>query len=200
MFVEVSGILKACASNLLKISGDLRLLSSGPDAGFGEISLPPRQAGSSVMPGKVNPVIPEAVSQAAMTIMANDQAIAHAASMGSLELNPFMPLISDALLSSLDLLANACSMLRSLCVEGLEADEARCARYVGSSTASVTALVDVVGYQAAQEIAAEAKSTSRGVRDVVVERGLLTGEQFDELVSAESVTRLGSGNLKAENS
>src|SRR5512145_2302130 len=110
VFVEVSGILKACATNLLKISTDLRLLTSGPDAGFGEIHLPPRQAGSSIMPGKVNPVIPEAVSQAAIVVMANDQALTTACSMGSLELNAFLPLIADALLGSLDLLANACSV------------------------------------------------------------------------------------------
>ncbi|HSA78921.1 MAG TPA: aspartate ammonia-lyase, partial [Nitrospirota bacterium] len=130
VFVEVSGILKACASNLLKTSTDLRLLSSGPDAGIGEIRLPPRQAGSSIMPGKVNPVIPEAVSQAAMTVMANDQSISYACSLGNLELNAFMPLIADALLGNLDLLTNACSILRRNCIAGLEADEKRCRQYV----------------------------------------------------------------------
>ncbi len=192
VFVEVSGILKACASNLLKISGDLRLLSSGPDAGFGEIRLPGRQAGSSIMPGKVNPVIPEAVSQAAMQVMANDQALTQAASMGSLELNPFLPLIADNLLGSLDLLANACSMLRSLCVEGIEADQERCAGFVENSTAAITALVDVIGYQAAEEVADDSRINSRSIRSLVVERGLMSVERFDELVSAESVTRLGS--------
>jgi len=192
VFVEVSGILKACASNLLKVAGDIRLLSSGPDAGFGELRLPHRQAGSSIMPGKVNPVIPEAVSQAAMAVMANDQAITLACSLGNLELNAFLPLIADALLGSLVLLTNACSIFRRLCISGLEADEARCRQYVESSTASVTALVDEIGYQAAQEIAAEAVSTGRGIRSIVIERGLLTPESFDELVSAESVTRLGS--------
>jgi aspartate ammonia-lyase len=192
VFVEVSGILKACASNLLKISGDLRLLSSGPDAGFGELRLPACQAGSSIMPGKVNPVIPEAVSQAAIQVMANDQAIALAASMGSLELNPFMPLIADSLLASLDLLSNASQMLCSRCVEGLAADQDRCGSHVESSTAAVTALVDLIGYKAAEEIAAEAKSSGKTIRSVVVGRGLMTVEQFDELVSAESVTRLGS--------
>ena len=191
VFVEVSGILKACASNLLKVATDLRLLSSGPDAGFGELRLPPRQAGSSIMPGKVNPVIPEAVSQAAMTVMANDQAITFACSMGNLELNAFLPLIADALLGSLDLLTNACSILRRLCVAGLEANEARCRTHVESSTASITALVDAIGYHAAQEIAAEAKAAGKSIR-IVIERGLLSEEMFDELVSAESVTRLGS--------
>jgi aspartate ammonia-lyase len=192
VFVEVSGILKACASNLLKVSGDLRLLSSGPDAGIGELRLPPRQAGSSIMPGKVNPVIPEAVSQAAMAVMAHDQSITFAASLGNLELNAFLPLIADSLLGSLDLLANACSVLRRFCVAGLEADEARCRRNVDGATASLTALVDVIGYQAAQQIAAEATAAGTGIRAIVVERGFLTAEDFDELVSAENVTKLGS--------
>jgi aspartate ammonia-lyase len=199
VFVEVSGILKACASNLLKVATDLRIMSSGPDAGFGEICLPPRQAGSSIMPGKVNPVIPEAVSQAAMTVMANDQAITFACSMGNLELNAFLPLIADALLGSLDLLTNACSMLRRLCVAGLEANEARCRQHVESSTASITALVDAIGYHAAQEIAEYAKSSGKKIRSIVVERGLLSEEMFDELVSAENVTRLGSPLRKDKN-
>lgn len=192
VFVEVSGILKACAANLLKVATDLRLLSSGPDAGFGELRLPARQAGSSIMPGKVNPVIPEAVSQAAMAVMANDQAATIACSMGNLELNAFMPLIADSLLGSLDLLINACSIFCRLCVAGMEANETRCRQYVESSTASITALVDEIGYHAAQEIAAEAKDSGRGVRSIVLERGLLTAEMFDERVSADSVTRLGS--------
>lgn len=192
VFVEVSGILKACAGNLLKVAGDLRLLSSGPDAGIGELRLPPRQAGSSIMPGKVNPVIPEAVSQAAMVVMAHDQAITFAASLGNLELNAFLPLIADALLTSLDLLTNACSLFRRLCVAGLEADEERCKRHVDGATATLTALVDRIGYGAAQEIAAEAAAAGRGVRAVVIERGLLSADDFDELTSAESVTRLGS--------
>ena len=112
VFVEVSGILKAHATNLLKISNDLRLLSSGPDAGFGEINLPAKQAGSSIMPGKVNPVIPEAVAQVAIRVMGNDQVITHACSSGNLELNQFMPLIADALLENLTLLNNACFIFR----------------------------------------------------------------------------------------
>ncbi len=192
VFVEVSGILKACASTLLKIATDVRLLSSGPDAGFGEISLPPRQAGSSIMPGKVNPVIPEAVSQAAMSVIANDQAITLACSLGSLELNAFLPLIADRLLDSLDLLANACSLFRRFCVAGLEAREERCRQHVENSTASVTALVDAIGYQAAQEVSEEMRKTGKSIRDIVVKAGLLTAERFDELISAECVMRLGS--------
>lgn len=199
VFVEVSGILKACASNLLKVAGDLRLLSSGPDAGIGEVRLPPRQAGSSIMPGKVNPVIPEAVSQVAMAVMANDQAITMAASLGNLELNAFLPLIADSLLGSLDLLTNACAVFRSHCVGGLEADEERCRRHVDGATATLTALVDRIGYRSAQEIAAAARESGRSIRQVVLERGLLTAEDFEEMVSAESVTRLGSPLRKEKN-
>jgi len=192
VFVEVSGILKACASNLLKVATDIRLLSSGPDAGFGEIRIPARQAGSSIMPGKVNPVIPEAVSQAAMMVMAYDQAIAQACSAGNLELNAFLPLIADALLGSLDLLANACSIFYRFCATGIEPDEERCRRNVLGATATVTALVERIGYHAAQEVAAAAQAEGQSVRDVVVERGLLSPEEFDSLISPEMVTRLGS--------
>jgi aspartate ammonia-lyase len=191
VFVEVSGMLKALASNLLKVAGDLRLLSSGPDGGIGEIHLPQRQAGSSIMPGKVNPVIPEAVSQAAIIVMANDQAIAQACSMGSLELNAFMPLIADCLLGSLDLLAHACTIFRKLCVEGIEADLARCRSHVDSSTAVVTALVEEIGYQKATEIAQQAARENKTVRQVVLERKLLTTAQFDEMTSPARVMRLG---------
>ena len=192
VFVEVSGILKALATNLLKIASDLRFLSSGPDAGVGEIRLPAQQAGSSIMPGKVNPVIPEAVSQAAMQVMANDQVIAQACAMGHLELNPFLPLVADALLGSLDLLVNACNIFRRNCVEQLEANEARCRQQVENSTASVTALVSLIGYQQATELAQALRDEEKSLRDLVVERGLATSEEFDQLVSPESVTRLGS--------
>jgi aspartate ammonia-lyase len=192
VFVEVSGILKACATNLLKIATDLRLMSSGPDAGFGEIRLPARQAGSSIMPGKVNPVIPEAVSQAAIAVMANDQAIAQACAMGNLELNAFLPLIADALLGSLDLLSNACRIFRENCVAGIKADESRCRAYVQGATASLTAMVELLGYEKAQALAARARAEGKSVRDVVLEEHCLTQEQFDQLVSPESVARLGS--------
>ena len=192
VFVEVSGILKALATSLLKVAGDLRLLSSGPEGGLGELRLPPRQAGSSIMPGKVNPVIPEAVSQAAMQVMANDTAIAHAVSMGSLELNPFLPLVADCLLTNLDLLTAACSIFRRLCVDGLEADAARCRRHVDCATATVTALVERIGYERAQQAAATARDSGKSIREIVVEGGLMSGTEFDALTSPENVTRLGS--------
>ena len=192
VFVEVSGILKACASNLLKICGDLRLMSSGPDAGFGEIRLPPRQSGSSIMPGKVNPVIPETASQAAMAVIGHDAMITQACSLGCLELNPFLPLVADALLTSLDQLTRACDVLRRLCVEGIEPDRARCQLHVGNATACVTVLVERLGYHGAQEVVQDARRRNLSIREVAIERGMLSAESFDELMQAEAVTRLGS--------
>ena len=192
VFPEVSGILKAHAATLLKIAGDLRLLSSGPEAGFGEIRLPRRQAGSSIMPGKVNPVIPEAVTQVALLVMGYDQTIALAAGLGSLELNPFLPLVAACLLDSLDLLARADETLRRNCVEGIEADEERCRAHVHASSAVATALVPELGYERACEVVAEAQASGRTIREVVLAGGLLSAERFDELLSAEAVCRLGT--------
>jgi aspartate ammonia-lyase len=192
VFVEVSGILKALAASLIKVSGDLRLLSSGPDAGLGELRLPARQAGSSIMPGKVNPVIPEAVTQAALCVIGKDAALTMAAALGNLELNAFMPLIAACLLESADLLANACDVLRRHCVDGIEADEARCRSHVDSSTAAATALLAVMSYDDACALAAKAKREGRPLRDVAVESGAVTAAQFDQLVSPEAVCRLGS--------
>jgi aspartate ammonia-lyase len=191
-FAEVLGILKTCAVNLLKISSDLRLLSSGPEAGLGEIRLPARQAGSSIMPGKVNPVIPEAVSQAALLVMAHDATIAQACAAGSLELNPFLPLVAHCLLDSLDLLAGAARILCRFCVEGMTADEERCRAHVDASTAVVTALVGRVGYKAACAIARKASERGCSIRDVVLADGILTEAEFAELTTPEAVCRLGS--------
>jgi len=170
----------------------LRLLSSGPEAGLGEIKLPARQAGSSIMPGKVNPVIPEAVSQAAMLVTAHDAAITQACAAGSLELNPFLPLVAHCLLDSLDLLARAAGILRRLCVEGVTADEDRCRAHVQASTAVVTALVARVGYEAASNIAHKASERRCSIREVVLAGGILSEREFDELTTPEAVCRLGS--------
>ncbi len=196
VFAEVSGILKACAVNLQKISGDLRLLSSGPDAGLGELRLPPRQAGSSIMPGKVNPVIPEAVTQAAIMVCAYDQAITSAAGQGSLELNPFLPLIADALLNSIDLLTNAADILTRHCVDGLEADPERCRRTVDGATATATALLPALGYEAVGRIVAKAAASGRSIREIALEQGVSAAE-FDALVAPEAVCRLGSPEIKS---
>ena len=191
VFVEVSGILKACAVNLLKVCTDLRLMASGPQSGFGEIKLPALQAGSSIMPGKVNPVIPEAVSQVAMLCMGYDATIATACASGNLELNPFLPLVAACLLDGIDLLGRACEILRGKCVTGIEADELRCRAHVESSTATATALVATLGYEKACEVAKESQRTGRSVREVAVGMGMLTAEAFAELVSPEVVCRLG---------
>jgi aspartate ammonia-lyase len=190
VFVEVSGLLKALATNLIKISGDLRLLSSGPEAGLGEIRLPARQAGSSIMPGKVNPVIPEAVTQAAILAMAHDQAISFAVAMGSLELQPFMPLVAHSLLESFDLLARACEILRKHCVDGLEVDEERCRQHVENGTAAATALLPLLGYEGTCGLVARAQG--RSIKEQGLREGLFTAEQFQALTSAEAVNRLGS--------
>jgi aspartate ammonia-lyase len=192
VFVEVSGILKAHAVSLIKISTDLRLLSSGPDAGLGEIRLPARQAGSSIMPGKVNPVIPEAATQAAMLAMGNDSVIAAASAAGSLELNAFLPLIAHCLLENLDLLARADDLLCRYCVDGIEADEARCRAHVENSTAAATALVPALGYERAGGAARLAKEQGKTLRAVVVENGWMSEVEFDEAISPEAVCRLGS--------
>jgi len=192
VFVEVSGILKASAASLLKVSTDLRLMSSGPEAGLGEIRLPARQAGSSIMPGKINPVIPEAVSQVAMLVMGYDQVIALAAASGNLELNAFLPLIAQCLLESCDMLARAADIFRRLCVEGIEADEERCRRHVESSTATATALLPLIGYEAACRVVELAARTGKSIKETAIGERLLTAAQFDELVSPEAVCRLGS--------
>ncbi|MGO8690461.1 MAG: aspartate ammonia-lyase [Thermoguttaceae bacterium] len=194
---EVSGILRTLAANLLKISNDLRLLSSGPHAGLGEIHLPPRQAGSSIMPGKVNPVIPEAVAQAALAVMGHDQVIVQACAAGNLELNQFLPLVADSLLVSLDLLTAASDVLARLCVAGIEADRQRCLRNVQSSTATLTALIERIGYEAAEHLAEHAAAVGdplQTIRRFVLEHGMLTAEEFDELTSPDRVTRLGSNH------
>ncbi len=192
VFVEVSGILKACATNLLKISNDLRLLSSGPHAGLGEINLPQLQAGSSIMPGKVNPVIPEAVAQAALKTMSNDQTIAHASAAGNLELNPFLPLIAHSLLNSISLLGNACLLFNSKCISGLSANESICKSQVENSTATATALIPVLGYSKTEKVVEFAKQNKLSIKNAALQLNYINEEDFEHLISPESVCRLGN--------
>lgn len=192
VFAEVSGILNTCAVNLVKICGDLRLMSSGPDAGIGEIRLPEMQAGSSIMPGKVNPVIPEAVIQAGMQVIGNHGVITQACAQGNLELNAFMPVIADRLLDSIYLLTNACTVLAGKCIEGIEVRADVCGKHVNGSVAVVTALLDEIGYDKAQEIIEVSGRTGKTVREVIIEQGVLSAGRFDELTSAEAVTAIGS--------
>ena len=190
VFVEVSGLLKTCATNLCKVCGDLRLLSSGPDAGIGELQLAALQAGSSIMPGKVNPVIPEAVTQAALRVQANDQLITSAASMGNLELNAFLPVLADALLESVGLLTRSVGMLGQ-CIATLQVNESICRQQVESSIATITALASRIGYHAANALLEEARTTSCSLRELAQEQHGISREEFDQLISPEAVTKLG---------
>lgn len=192
VYVEVSGMLKACAVSILKISNDLRLMASGPDAGFSEITLPAKQAGSSIMPGKVNPVIPEAAAQAAMVVMGNDVVISHAAAGGNLELNQFMPLIAHSLLESINLLTNATKMLRVHCILDLKANEEQCRSNVLNSTALITAIIPAVGYEKACSIVNKAKHEQKPIWNAIIDSGLINELELSDLVSPEAVCRLGS--------
>ena len=180
--VEVHGVLTATASTLMKIATDLRLMASGPSAGLGEIHLPAKQAGSSIMPGKVNPVIPEAVTQAALRVIANHQTLATAAGMGNLELNAFGPLMAETLLESIDLLTGACDMFRVHCVEGIEANEARCRAHVENSTAILTVLVESLGHDRCDTLATESARSGKSIRQLVLEADLLTETQLEQLL------------------
>ncbi len=182
-FVQLSGVLKRCATKLSKICNDLRLLSSGPRTGLGEINLPAMQPGSSIMPGKVNPVIPEVVNQVCFEIIGGDVTVTMAAEAGQLQLNAFEPVIAYRLLRAIDSLRNACVVLRTRCVEGITANPDRMRRFVEESIGIVTALVPVLGYVTATEIAKEALETGRGVYDIVQARGLMTREHLDEALN-----------------
>lgn len=192
VFVEVSGILKACASNLLKISNDLRFMSSGPSAGLREINLPALQAGSSIMPGKVNPVIPEAAIQAAIKVMGNDQVIAQACASGNLELNHLMPLIADSLLEALSLLTNSCKVFNEKCIKGITVNEEVCKNNVENSTATVTALIPQIGYNNANEIVKLATKHAISIKEAAIKSGHLNKTDFENLITPEAVCRLGN--------
>src|SRR5690349_12706718 len=186
-FVQLSGVLKRCAVKISKICNDLRLLSSGPRAGLGEINLPPMQPGSSIMPGKVNPVIPEVVNQVCFDIIGGDVTVTLAAEAGQLQLNVFEPVIAYRLLGGIDELRNACVVLRERCVEGITATPDRMRWFVEHSIGIVTALVPALGYETATDIARTALATGRGVFDLVQERGLLTREELDRILNPEAM-------------
>ena len=190
-YVQLSGVLKRIAVKLSKVCNDLRLLSSGPRAGLGEINLPPVQAGSSIMPGKVNPVIPEVVNQIAFEVIGNDVTVSFAAEAGQLQLNAFEPVIAHSLFKSLMHLRNGCDTLRERCVTGITANRERMAKTVRESIGLVTALNPYIGYSAASEVAREALATGRTVYDLVLEKKLLSKEQLDEILRPEILTRPG---------
>jgi aspartate ammonia-lyase len=190
VFMTLSGVLKRAAVKLSKICNDLRLLSSGPQAGLGEIVLPPRQAGSSIMPGKVNPVIPEVVNQVAFSVIGADATVTAAAEAGQLQLNAFEPVIAHSIMQSLVWMTNACRTLRVNCVDGIAADTDRLTRQVQSSVGVVTALTPYIGYAAAATLAHEALMSDRSIADLSVEGGLLTREEATRLLAPERLSGL----------
>ena len=181
-FVAVSGIVKSCAVSLSKISNDLRLMSSGPRTGLGEITLPAKQNGSSIMPGKVNPVIPEVVNQVSFNVIGNDTTITLAAEAGQLELNAFEPIIFYNLFQSIDTLGYAVETFTDNCVTGIVANEKRCRELVENSIGIITVLVPLVGYQKAADTAKKALYSGRSVLDVVIEDKLLDPDKAREVL------------------
>jgi len=190
-FVEVSGIVRALAVDLGKIANDLRLISSGPRAGFAEIQLPELQAGSSIMPGKVNPVIPEMVNQVAMKVIGSDNVITQVCLNGQLELNAFLPLLAHELLGSLKLLLMTCKTFGDKCIRGIKANADHCREHVERSWGVVTALVPAIGYHKAAEVAEFVKTNGVSVREAVLRMRLLSGEELDDLLRPEALTALG---------
>lgn len=186
-FVHLSGVLKRVVVKINKICDDLRLLSSGPRAGFGEINLPPLQPGSSIMPGKVNPVIPECVNEIAFAIMGNDVSVTIAAASGQLELNAFLPLISFNLFTSISMLKRGCMILADKCVKDITPNEDKCREYVEKSTGIATILVPYIGYDASASIAKESLKTGKTVIELVLEKGLLSQEQIDDILKPEKM-------------
>ena len=190
-FVHTSAALRVCAVNLSKICNDLRLLSSGPKAGLGEINLPPKQNGSSIMPGKINPVIPEVVSQVAYNVIGNDVTVTMAAEAGQLELNAFEPVIFYKIFESIDTLRGAVETLIDNCILGITANRERCRALVESSAALATALCPALGYKKSAEIAKKCNRTGIPVRQIVLEEVRLPEEELDRYLSLVDMTQAG---------
>jgi aspartate ammonia-lyase len=188
-FVQLSGVLKRVAVKLSKTCNDLRLLSSGPRAGLGEINLPAVQAGSSIMPGKVNPVIPEVVNQIAFEVIGNDVTVSFAAEAGQLQLNAFEPIIAHSLFKSVTHLRNGCVTLAERCVKGITANRERLRSTVEHSIGVVTALNPYIGYANATQVAQEALATGRSVAELVLEKKLLSKERLDEILQPDVLTK-----------
>lgn len=188
-FVSYSGQLKRLAVKISKICNDLRLLASGPRAGLNEISLPPMQPGSSIMPGKVNPVIPEVMNQVCFRVIGNDTAVMMASEAGQLELNVFEPVMIYSILESIAILKNGMATLRQRCIDGIEANVERCKELAYRSIGLVTALNPVLGYETSSDIAKTALQTNCSVYDLVLERGLLSKDALDEILTPENMTQ-----------
>ncbi|MFP6626222.1 MAG: class II fumarate hydratase [Deltaproteobacteria bacterium] len=189
--VEMSGVLKTIAVGLLKISNDLRLMSSGPRTGLGEIALPEIQPGSSIMPGKVNPVIPEAVTMVAAQVIGNDTTIAIAGLNGNLDLNVMMPVIARDLLESIEILAGGVRVLAAKCVVGITANSDRCLALAEMSATTVTAVAPEIGYDEAARVFKKAIAEDKSVRDVILEDGLLDQKRLDEVLDLINLTKGG---------
>ena len=187
-FVAVSGILKTCAVNLSKMCNDLRLLSSGPKTGIGEINLPAKQNGSSIMPGKINPVIPEVVSQVAFNVIGNDLTITMAGEAGQLELNAFEPILFYNLFESLETLSHAISTLVDNCIIGITANEDHCLELLEESVGIATALCPYIGYKKSTEIAKSSLKTGIPIRKLVLKNGILTKEKLDSILNPATMT------------
>ena len=189
--VSLSGELRALAAALLKIANDLRWMASGPRTGLAEIRLPDLQPGSSIMPGKVNPVIPEAVSQVVAQVYGNDAAVAFAGSQGNFELNVYLPVMARNLLESIRLLTNVSTLFADRCIAGLEADVERCRTYAEATPQAATALNPVLGYERVAELVKEAAKTGKSIRTLVVEHGLLPDDAVDAALDLLKLTRGG---------
>ncbi|BFK63798.1 aspartate ammonia-lyase [Dorea formicigenerans] len=190
-FVSVSGAVKACAVTLSKMSNDLRLMSSGPRAGFGEINLPAKQNGSSIMPGKVNPVIPEVVNQVAFNIIGNDMTITMAAEAGQLELNAFEPIIFYCMFQSIDTLGYAVETLVDNCIVGITANEERCRQLVENSVGIITAICPHVGYEKTAEIAKKAINSNESVRSLILKENIMDEEELSRILDPIHMTEPG---------
>lgn len=186
-FVMYSSAVKRLAVKLSKICNDLRLLSSGPRTGFNEINLPPMQPGSSIMPGKVNPVIPEVVNQIAFKVIGNDLTVTLAAEAGQLELNVMEPVIVQSIFESVEMLKNGMTTLKYKCIDGITANEQRCRELVENSIGLITALNPVLGYEVSTQLAKEALETNRGVYELVLEKNLLSKQELDKLLAPENM-------------
>lgn len=180
-FVYVSGILKSCAATISKISNDLRLMSSGPRTGFGEINLPPRQNGSSIMPGKINPVMPELMNQIAFNVIGNDLTVTMAAEAGQLELNAFEPVIFYCFFESIEMLTNGISAFTAYCIEGITANEDQCKEAVENSLGIITALCPYIGYTKASSIAKRALKENKRIYDLLLEENIMEKETLDKI-------------------
>lgn len=197
-FVRVSSCLKACAVNLSKMCNDLRILASGPKAGFGEITLPAMQNGSSIMPGKVNPVIPEVVSQVAFHIIGHDVTITMAAEAGQMELNAFEPVVFYNLFDSITTLTHAVDTLTDNCIIGITANEERCQKLLDASVGITTALCPYIGYKKAASLAKESLRTGVPVKKLVLKHGLMKEKQLDVVLDPYAMTEAATKKSKAK--